>query len=187
MKNDNIKCLTRGAVCIALSSVLSLIKVVDLPLGGGLTPCSMLPIILFCFIYDGKKAFLGAFAYSLVQTMFGLDSIQYGKNTVQVLLILILDYILAYTFMGFSFVFKRKLGKNGIVPGTILAITLRFLCHFASGLIVWNNLFPNELGYAPVWWSFIYNGSYMLAELIVTTIAAFFIIRLIPVILRDEE
>lgn len=186
MRSKIVRCITRGAICIALSSVLSLIKVVDLPLGGGLTPCSMLPIIVFCYIYGGKKAVLAAFAYSLVQTLFGLDSIQYGKNTWQVIVILILDYIIAYTVLGFSYVFKKPGSDKGIISGTVLVIFLRFLCHFASGLIVWNNLFPNELGYAPVWWSFIYNGSYMLAELIITCIVAFFIQKLIPVFTKEE-
>ena len=55
------KKLALGAVCIALSSVLSLIKVVELPQGGSVTAASMLPIILFAYAYGaGPGLPLGA-------------------------------------------------------------------------------------------------------------------------------
>ena len=57
------KQLVVAALCIALSFVLSYIKIYELPNGGSITPASMLPILLFAYIYGPVKGFLVAFAY----------------------------------------------------------------------------------------------------------------------------
>ena len=54
-----------------------------------------------------------------------------------------------------------------------LSFTLRFLCHFLSGWLIWEALWPNELGYAAPMWSLLYNGSYMLPETLITAVVAF--------------
>ena len=41
------KMLALGAVCMALSSVLSMVKLFDMPQGGSVTAASMLPLMLF--------------------------------------------------------------------------------------------------------------------------------------------
>ena len=38
--------LTESAIMLAFATVLSLVKIVDLPYGGSITACSMLPILL---------------------------------------------------------------------------------------------------------------------------------------------
>ena len=45
------KMLSLGAVCIALSSVLSMIRLWKMPMGGSITPASMLPMMLFAYVY----------------------------------------------------------------------------------------------------------------------------------------
>ena len=46
-----IKKLLTGAMCVALSFVLSLIVLFRMPQGGSVTPACMLPIIVFSYIY----------------------------------------------------------------------------------------------------------------------------------------
>ena len=43
------KTMAVGAMCMALSSVLSLIKLWSMPMGGSVTPASMLPLLLFAY------------------------------------------------------------------------------------------------------------------------------------------
>ena len=47
----NVKKLAVSAVLIALSTVLSLIKIYELPLGGAITLLSMLPVCLISVMY----------------------------------------------------------------------------------------------------------------------------------------
>ena len=61
--------------------------------------------------------------------------------------------------------------------GILVTFLVRFLCHFLSGWIIWEVMWPNELGWAAPLWSFVYNGSYMLPEIIITEIAAFLLYK----------
>ena len=51
----------------------------------------------------------------------------------------------------------------------------RFLCSFASGILIWGEYAPEG---QPVWlYSLTYNGGYMLPELIITVAAAVLLAR----------
>ena len=80
------------------------------------------------------------------------------------------DYVLAFTALGLAGLFRKK-GLPGVIGGVSLALGLRFLCHFAAGVIIWDVWMPSE--WDNIWiYSLAYNGSYMLPELIFTLIAA---------------
>ncbi len=58
----------------------------------------------------------------------------------------------------------------GIGLGAAAGSALRFLCHFISGVTIWGEY---AAGWQSVWaYSLGYNGSYMLAEGIVTVVGA---------------
>ena len=59
--------LTLGAVFIALSTVLSMIKVYEPPLGGGVTLFSMLPIIMISCMFGVRWGLGVSFVYALGQ------------------------------------------------------------------------------------------------------------------------
>ena len=48
-QNKKVICMVECAILIALATVLSLIKFVDLPYGGSITVASMLPIALISY------------------------------------------------------------------------------------------------------------------------------------------
>ncbi len=180
MRNEKVRLLVEAALIVALGTVLSMIKI-DMPLGGGVTLCSMLPLVFFAYRNGVKWGLGAAFVHSLIQMLLGLDNVQYATSALMAVEIVLLDYILAYTVLGLAGMFRGKL-KNmrvEIAVGAALTIFLRFLCHFASGWIIWEALWPNEFGYAAPVWSFIYNGSYMGVELIVTTVLAVLIVPLV--------
>ena len=67
-----------GVLCMALSSVLSLIKLWSMPMGGSVTPASMLPLLLFAYCYGvGPGMVLGAL-YGVMQ--FLLDGMVYSAS-----------------------------------------------------------------------------------------------------------
>ena len=163
--------LTLSAIFIALASALSLIKVYELPLGGSVTLLSMLPIVMLSLMLGTKWGIGSAFVYSLVQLMFGimLDGVLgWGLTPLSLVGTIFLDYIIAFTVLGVGGIFAKK-GTVGIVLGTVIAMVLRFICHFISGVII----FDIWCEWDSVWlYSLCYNGSFMLPELIITTIGA---------------
>ena len=57
--NKRVFNLVLGGLMVALGTVLSFIKVLDLPYGGSITLCSMLPVLVFSY-RCGTKWGLGA-------------------------------------------------------------------------------------------------------------------------------
>ena len=71
--------------------------------------------------------------------------------------------------------FSNKLVGVGV--GTAVVCFIRFMCSFLSGVLIWGNLSDG----LPAWtYSLTYNGSYMLPETIMTTIAAVLIYKAAP-------
>lgn len=182
MKKSKTLTLVEGAVMVALATVLSYIRVYKLPWGGSITLLSMLPIAVYS-IRRGVKAGLGAaFVFSLVQLIQGaVDGLfSWGLTPVMLIACILLDYILAFTVLGFAGIFRNK-GAVGKLFGTMFALLLRFACHFASGVIIWKSFgelwdgFSTDNTYL---YSFLYNGSYMLPEMIFTGIGAYILFKI---------
>lgn len=154
---------------IAVANVLSFVKI-DMPMGGGLTVCSMVPIVLVSFIYGPSWGLSTAFIYSVFQLLFGLDNVAYATNIGLALLIIFFDYIVAYSVIGLVGFFRdEKLSPKRIVLASVSVLLLRFVCHFITGAFVWDALWPNEFGLSPMVYSLAYNGIYMLPEIVITT------------------
>ena len=180
--------LVESAVMIAIGTVLSMIKI-DMPMGGGLTICSMLPLIIISHRYGWKWGAVTACVYSVLQLLLGLDNVQYATSFVMALGIIFLDYIVAYTVIGFSGAFDKPLGKTrtaGMV-GVAVTVVLRFICHFITGVWIWDALWPNEFGMASVVYSAVYNGWYMAGELILTEVVVLLIYKPLGKYFRAED
>ncbi len=180
-RSKNTSRLVFSAVMIAVGTVLSLIKV-DFVMGGGVTLCAMLPLVLVSFRYGTKWGTFTAFVFSVLQCLLGLDNVQYATSVTMAIMIIMFDYIVAYTVIGFSGIFKGKTKKieNAIVLGIVTTFFARFLCHFATGWLIWDALWPNEFGMIAPIYSLCYNGSYMLAEAIISSVAAVILFKKKP-------
>lgn len=180
MENRNQKTsrLVFSAIMIAIGTVLSMLKI-DFVMGGGLTVCSMLPLVMVSFRYGTKWGVFTAFVYSVLQCLLGLDNVQYATSAGMAIAIILLDYIVAYTVIGFSGMFRNKAKnfKTALILGIALTFFARFLCHFASGWMIWDALWPNEFGMAAPVYSLCYNGSYMLAEAVISSIVGTIIFK----------
>ena len=176
MKNSTRR-LTDTAILIALGTVLSLFKI-DLPFGGGVTICSMLPLVIISFRYGWKWGGLAGFVYSVIQLMLGLDNVQYASSAVMAAGIVLLDYILPYTVIGFASLFggKPTNTRKALVLGIIVSFVLRLVCHIVTGAWIWGEWMPEEfmnMAMTSPWiYSILYNGWYMLAEIVLTVIVA---------------
>lgn len=162
--------LCLSGVFIALSAGLSCIKVYQLPMGGSITLLSMLPITMLSCILGLKWGIASAFVYSLIQLGLGIavDGLfAWGLTPISLIATIVLDYIIPFTLLGFAGIFAKR-GPVFMCIGTALVIVLRFFCHLVSGAVI----FYIWYDWANVWiGSLIYNGSYMLPELVITVLA----------------
>ncbi len=192
--------LTESAVMIALGTVLSFITVYKLPYGGSITLFSMVPIILIGFKYGLKWGFCSGLVFAVLQAILGATASQafagmYDPNDAaasvfKMALMALLDYIVAFSVLGLSGLYRRKLKNDvaGVTLGGATVVLFRFLAHFFSGWILWGSYaewyfgenMNNEFGRnvlahfsgqgLAAFYSFIYNGSYMLPELVITVV-----------------
>lgn len=180
----NVLTLVECAILVALSVVLSLIKVVQMPLGGSVTLLSMLPVCIIAIRHGLGWGFGSAFVYSLFQLGFGitLDGILgWGLNVPMLIGCMMFDYVIAFTVLGLAGAFRKK-GAAGIYLGITLACVARFVSHFLSGYVIFKNLDQWEVFGAifsnrPILYSVCYNGFYMLPELVLTLVATFILMR----------
>ena len=191
-KTSKTKIIVEAALLVAISAVLSIWpKFKFLPYGGSITICSMLPIVLLSYRRGLKWGFLGAFAFALIQTITGFTSS--GMGAIAFIVELLFDYILAFTVLGIGGIFKGKLSssRKELVSGSVLALLLRFICHFISGFYVWGEYADWFFGEVGSWgqavlssisgsalsafYSLVYNATYMVPEIIVTVIVAYII------------
>ncbi len=180
-RKTKIVALCECAIMLALAVVLSYIHLFPLPFGGSVTLFSMLPICLISIKYGITWGLGTAFCYSWFQILQG-GVFGWGLTPGMLVASLFLDYILAFTVLGLAGLFRKK-GLLGMVAGVVMVCALRFLVHFAAGVILWANLeqfvaFGKEWVNRPVLYSLCYNGIYMLPETVMTSVAAFVLLKL---------
>ncbi len=181
MRNSKTRILVEGAIMIALAAVLSFIRIYKMPWGGSVTLLSMLPIIVYSIRHGAVRGLGAAFVFSLIQFFQGMMDGIFGWGLTPVMLIacILLDYILPFTCLGTAGVFRKK-GIAGWISGTVIAMVLRFVCHFLSGVIIWKSfgaLWGSFFTENTILYSFLYNGAYMLPEIILTTAAAIILFK----------
>ncbi|MCI8387515.1 MAG: energy-coupled thiamine transporter ThiT [Clostridiales bacterium] len=173
-RSDKIRTLVECAVLIAIGMVLSFVVIWEMPLGGSVTLLSMLPICLIGFRHGAKWGFGSAFVYSLFQLLTS-KVFAWGLTPLVLVVCILADYIVAFTLLGVTGFFKEK-GEKGVIIGTSVAMVLRFICHYISGVTIWASSAPE--GWNPWIYSAAYNGAYMLPELIFTIIATAIIVKI---------
>jgi thiamine transporter len=149
------KIIAEMATTVALAYGLSLIVPFRMPQGGSVTAVSMVPVIWFALRRGPKMGVLEGIIYGFVRTLrqpFIVHPIQF-----------LLDYPLAFGALGLAGLFRRH-----PIVGVVAGISGRFVCHFLSGAIFFGMYAPP--GMNPFVYSAVYNGSYLVAELIFSVI-----------------
>ena len=174
-KKFSARPLVESALMIALATVLSVLKVLDLPYGGSITLACMFPIVLLSYRYGVGLGLLSGVIFGAIQQLLGLSTLSYVTTWQSILAVIFLDYIVAFAVAGLGGMF-RKVIKNqamALTLGTLIICILRYLCHVISGCTVWAGLsIPTE---AALIYSLIYNATYMIPEALVTMLIAFYI------------
>lgn len=165
-KKITTKQLVYSSVAIALGVVTSMIKLLNMPMGGSITLLSMLFIVLIGYWYGPKVGIMTAVAYGLLQ--FVIQPIFYTIPQ------MLTDYPLAFGALGLSGFLSNK--KNGLIKGYILGVLGRYFFAFWSGYIFFGTYAADYHMSAPIY-SLAYNGAYLIPEAVITLV----IIALPPV------
>ncbi len=179
--------LTEGAVMIALSFALSFIGP-EMPMGGRVTPASMLPVILFS-LRQGILPSLGCGAVTVMlqifQAMMSGDVFVYCETMPTMVICVLFDYALPFMSVAvvpaIVYTLAKGRGAEGrklavwMYMGVVIAVTLRFACHFVSGVAIWGQWAPE--GMTAALYSVLYNGGFLLPELIILLLVQFALCR----------
>ncbi len=188
--------LVLAGVLIALGTVLGFIKPFgSLPYGGSITLCSMLPIMFYGYRCGPKWGLAAGFVFSVLQLLFGLDALK-GISAVMVVGSILLDYLLAFTVLGLAGIFRGRIKHDAtaFTVGCLVAGLLRYFCSFLSGWLLWAQFMtvtdmqdfiaqfiPGIAGSSgtvlAVVYSLVYNGVYMIPEILLTCVVGFLLVQ----------
>lgn len=179
---SNTRVLTEAAMMVAMSIALFwLSEFVPWPwaFGGGFTIFGQVPLVILSYRHGIKAGVPAALVLALFELIMGLKNFSYVKGIGAILAVAFLDYLIAFGGLGLGGIFRgigaKKQNKASrqvpaLVIGSVFVCALRFACHFLSGITVWKDYAPSSAIKAVLWYSFTYNGAYMLIETIITVI-----------------
>ncbi len=158
----SVRMIANASLCIALSFVLSYVRLYKLPQGGSITLASMLPLFMFAYAYGVGPGMLTGMAYGILQ--FIQDA--YFVHPIE----LLLDYPLAFAMLGLCGLAPRFSERYGMIPGIVLGVFGRFLCAFLSGVVFFGMYAPE--GQHVAVYSAVYNGLYLIPEAAICIVLA---------------
>ena len=160
-KTWNAKSLAFAALSIALSFILSYIKIFRMSNSGSVTLASMLPLMLFAASYGVGPGLLAGAAYGLLQYLQG----GWFVHPIQFLL----DYPLAFALIGLAGLYKympKAWSQWSIYAAMVLGALGRCLSATLAGIFYWET--------AP-WASLVYNGAYLVPDTLICIALAIFV------------
>ena len=168
-KGFDSKSITYAAICVAMSFALSYLKIVKMPQGGSITIASLLPLMIYAYMFGVKKGVFVGMIYGILQA-FQTPTILHPAQ-------FLLDYPLAFSCVGFAGLFAEvkafeKVPQVSFALGGIVAGLARFVMHFLAGIFAFG-VFAD--GQNVVLYSFTYQAGYVLPDIAIAILAGIFV------------
>lgn len=183
---EKILTIVTAGLCVALSVVLSEVKLFEMPMGGSVTAASCLPLIVFAMAFGPVWGLIASVVFAIIQVVLGME---WFVTPFQ----MFLDYGLGYASLGIAGFaalksedrlkirnpIKRfaRAGLGKAIVFSVIAYIVRWFCSVLSGVIFYAEYAPE--GMNPWVYSMTYNGSFMAVDLavcIAVMVALFFVI-----------
>lgn len=163
-KGFDTRSIAYAAVCIAMSFVLSYAKLWEMPQGGSITFASLLPLMLYSYLFGVKKGIFAGFVYGVLQAVQDPWIIHPAQ--------FLLDYPVAFSFIGLAGIFRNakfaeKLPQLAFGLGAVVAVCFRFISHVLSGVFAFE---AYAEGTNPWVYSIAYN-SFAFIDLLIVLVA----------------
>ena len=156
------KIVAEVVVSVALAYALNMIVMFRLPQGGSVTAVSMVPLLWLALRRGVRVGVIGGIIFGIVDMFpqpFVVHPVQF-----------LLDYPLAFGALGLAGFFQRH-----PIGGVFSGIAGRFACHFVAGVVFFGMYAPE--GMNPIVYSAIYNGSYLIVELVFSVIVMYILVK----------
>ena len=202
MKNFSVKVLCEIAIFAAIGFVLDILQGgiwKGAFVNGGSIGIAMVPVFVIAYRRGLVPGIICGLLLSLVQMLGGIYVINGTtgwRSTIGPFLQIMLDYVLAYTVVGFagafSGMYKKSNGKTkyiAIICGCILGGMLKYICHVLSGGLFWlGDGSYKFLGVANSSWlySFVYNGAFSIPNIIICLVIMILIAKFYPMFIDPE-
>lgn len=200
------------AIAIVLELVAKMF-IPEQAFGGQITIVSMLPVVLISYRHGMKWGFVASFTYALLEMALGAKNVSaaflpgyFGDDAMilNAIIMCLLDYVVAFTVLGLGGLFRNKIKQPGVslMCGSLVALGARYVTHIASGYILfssWAEWYFTQEGF-PAWgaqlvdalspeglaltYSAVYNGMYMIPEMIFTAVAAVILSRVPKIVAK---
>ena len=157
------KMLAYGALCIAISFVLSYIRLLHMPQGGSITPASMLPVMMFAYAFGFGPGLVCSLAYGVLQMFQDMYIVGWVQAT--------LDYILAFGSLALVALFRNWKSPFNFSVGVIVAGIVRVFFHVLSGVVYFAEYAPE--GMNPLVYSLVYNLTSVGVDALICAVIAF--------------
>lgn len=173
MKVSRVRIASEIGLTVALSAVLGMLTVWQMPQGGSVS-FVMLPLFVLALLRGPAVGLSAGALYGVVDFMLK----PYFFHPVQV----VLDYPAAFAACGLAGLFAaryvslsadRRWGAalwTALVPGIALGAAGRYVAHVVSGLVFFSS-YAVEAGQAPLVYSLVYN-SFVLVSAVASAIVA---------------
>ena len=165
----NTRSLAYAGICVAMSFALSYVKLWDMPNGGSITLVSLLPLMLYSYIFGTKKGVFVGFVYGILQAVQDPWLIHPAQ--------FLLDYPVAFAAAGLAGIYRNgkgleKLPQLKFAFGAATAGILRFICHVLSGVFAFEAYAKGQNAWA---YSLIYN-LYVFIDMALVVVAGAFVL-----------
>jgi thiamine transporter len=173
----------------ALSVALSMIPGFSMPYGGTVSWFSTLPVILVSLRHGARWGVPSALVYSLVQFLLGMANVVAvpAKTAGAMALCALLDYVAAYTAIGFTGAAARAIKRGGalaLAGGIAATGAARLVCSVLSGALIWGAYTPEGMKVLP--YSLLYNAMWCVPDVMIAMIGALVLSRVRLLALRPE-
>lgn len=173
-KGFDTRAITFAAICIALSFALSYIRFVRMPMGGSITFASMLPLMLYSYMFGCKKGLIAGLVYGMLQAIQDAWIFHPAQFA--------LDYLVAFMAIGLTGCLRnvhtlKDRMRTKFTLGAIIAGVTRFISHFFSGVFAFG---AYGVTYAEQWnipalsnpyiYSIVYQSLYIIPEMVIVIV-----------------
>lgn len=175
MKKQSIRMLTEGGVSVGLAIALSYLKIPVASFGGSID-FVMVPLIIFAYRWGLWQGLLAGLAFGTLKFFLAGGTAVNWQS-------MLLDYSVAYAFVGFAGLIRKK---NGLLPvSALIGCFARFLVHFVSGITIYKDYFKPATDFfgasvstpSLFLYSTVYNAAYMLPNTIIAIVVCALLIK----------
>ncbi len=159
------KSLSYAGMCVAMSFALSYLRLAKMPQGGSITVASLLPLMIYSYMFGMKKGVFAGCVYGLLQAV----QDPYIIHPAQ----FVLDYPAAFACIGLAGMFANsakleKLPQIKFALGAVVAGLSRLVMHFLSGVFAFGEFAPAGQNVAV--YSILYQMGYVLPDIAIVIV-----------------